>query len=83
MEKTPEKISDLTIGERIHLLIRKQYRSQSSFARALEKPKVQVHMWVTGKSYPSVESIKQIAELTGVSTDWLLTGKNPETVEIN
>lgn len=49
--------------------------SQSAIARHLEIGQSAVAKWAHGAGYPTLRKCIQIANLTGVSVEWLLTGR--------
>lgn len=49
--------------------------SQTSVARALDVGQSAVQKWAKGAGYPTLRKCIQIAKLTGVSVEWLLTGR--------
>ena len=55
--------------------------SQSGIARELDVGQSAVQKWAKGTGYPTLRKCIQIAKRTGVSVEWLLTGrgnKNPK-----
>ena len=57
------------------------YKSQADALRAYDINKNTYKNWITGKSSPSLESIAQIAKVTGVSLDWLAFGEGGTPAE--
>lgn len=49
--------------------------SQSAIARQLELGQSAVAKWAHGSGYPTLRKCIQIARLTGVNVEWLLTGR--------
>ena len=56
-------------------VIEKQYRSRAEALRAYGIPKTTYDKWIKGISSPSVETLAGIAELAGVTLDWLVLGE--------
>ncbi len=44
-------------------------------ARRLDIKPQAVYQWETGETRPSVASLRKIADLTGISVDWLMSGR--------
>lgn len=63
------------LGLRIALLRRQQGLSQTELARRLHISASAVGMYEQGRREPSLDIIVALAEVLGVSTDFLLTGK--------
>ena len=38
-----------------------------------------VSKWLTGKGYPSIETLVQIAKFLQVNVEWLITGQGPKS----
>jgi transcriptional regulator with XRE-family HTH domain len=49
--------------------------SQTAIARRLDLGQSAVAKWAHGSGYPTLRKCIQIARLTGVSVEWLLTGR--------
>jgi transcriptional regulator with XRE-family HTH domain len=64
------------IKQRLRDLRRSKRLTQEGVAEALGLAKESISGWETGKSMPSIVHLPLIAQLYGVSTDYLLTGKN-------
>lgn len=73
-DKRPES----TIGERIIYAYRKAGLNRNQFAKAIGTTYANVMRWEKGAT-PGSGYIQAIAELTGVTTDWLL-GRSPGSV---
>ncbi len=39
-----------------------------------------VSKWLTGKGYPSIETLVQIAKFLQVNVEWLITGQGPKSI---
>ena len=59
-------------GERLSDLLQDKKTDQKSLAARLGITQATVSNWITGKSEPSMKNLKQLAELFGVSIDWLV-----------
>jgi transcriptional regulator with XRE-family HTH domain len=51
------------------------YGSASAIARAIDRSEGAVRKWLRGQSEPSVSDLRAICETTGVSVEWLVTGR--------
>ena len=51
--------------------------TQAKVAEKLNLSTQSISSWECGNSMPDIEKIPEIAELYGVTTDWLLCGKQP------
>lgn len=65
----------MQVTQRIFTLLKHQNKSKADLARYLEIRPTTVTEWDTKGKKPSVEYIYRISEFLGVSTDYLLTGK--------
>lgn len=70
-----DKLPESTIGERIIYAYRKAGLNRNQFSKAIGTTYANVMRWEKGTT-PRSEYIQAIAELTGVTTDWLL-GRSP------
>ncbi len=59
-------------GERLKALRIKNDEMQSDLATILQVDKSMISLWETGKNYPEVKKLIEIAYHYGVSTDFLL-----------
>ncbi|HIT95547.1 MAG TPA: helix-turn-helix domain-containing protein [Candidatus Aphodousia faecavium] len=50
---------------------------QRTLAKKLNIKQPSVSKWLTGKGFPTTEKIIDIANVLGVSAEWLMTGKGP------
>jgi transcriptional regulator with XRE-family HTH domain len=55
--------------------------SQSAIARQLDLGQSAVAKWAHGSGYPTLRKCIHIAKLTGVSVEWLLTGRGNKKQE--
>lgn len=70
----------MTIGERIHKLLKEKNLTQKALSEAVGISQSAVSDWKT-KSQPQSELLYKISEFLGVSVEYLLTGKeNPVNV---
>ncbi|MBE5977839.1 MAG: helix-turn-helix transcriptional regulator [Paenibacillaceae bacterium] len=87
----PEKIStslskdeiDLyqCIGKRVHVLLNEQGKRQKDLADFLGTATSTVHGWKQGNRNPSSEVLLPICEFLDISLEYLLTGKERNTVK--
>ena len=59
------------------LIEARQPLDREQFAERLNVPKSTLGNWERGRTFPPPEILEQLPELTGVSLDWLITGKGP------
>ena len=64
-----------TIGDRIRKVRISAGMSQRQFARSVYVTRNTVYRWEKGKSVPYAHDVQHIAELCGVSCDYLILGK--------
>ena len=65
----------MTLAEKILALRTEQGLSQGDLAEKLEVSRQSVSKWETGQATPDLDKIIKLADLFGVTTDYLLTGK--------
>lgn len=68
----------MNIGEKLFELRKEKNLSQEEVAEKLNVTRQTVSKWETNQSTPDFDKIVPICELFGISTEELLTGKNPE-----
>lgn len=68
----------MDIGEKLFELRKEKNLSQEEVAEKLNVTRQTVSKWETNQSTPDFDKIVPICELFGISTEELLTGKNPE-----
>lgn len=68
-------------SERLQALIDKLGWNQSKLAREIDSSSVQIGRWLQNKVAPTANSIRRIADATGCSLDWLLTGEGGMFIE--
>ena len=66
------------LGARIAALRRQAGLSQTRLAERLKISTSAVGMYEQGRREPSIETVIALAEIFGVSTDYLLTGRIPD-----
>ena len=69
------------IGDRIRTARLRRDWNQSDLARALHKPRQHISLIEQGKQQPRAELLIEIADVLGVTTDYLL-GRETEDVEL-
>ena len=57
------------------------YGSATALAQAIQRSEGAVRKWARGISEPNVSDLRAICELTGVSIDWLVTGRGESRIE--
>jgi transcriptional regulator with XRE-family HTH domain/ribosomal protein L40E len=65
------------IGERIYLERKRLGLSQSDLAQKIMVSTKAVSKWETGEAQPTLDNVARLAEVFGVTTDYLLSGKGP------
>ena len=65
----------MTLSGKIYLLRTRRELSQEDLAAALGVSRQSVSKWETGRGYPSIDSLKAIAEFFGVTIDELLSNR--------
>ena len=68
-----------TIGSRIHKLRKKSGLTQQQVANRLNVVRTSISNWESGTRTPDAESLSQLADLFGVTTDYLL-GKKTKVI---
>lgn len=72
-------IYDEKFSERMKEIAKNSFKSNySEFARAVGVAQASLARWVKGEADPSRSNLVKIAEVTGVSIEWLATGKIQE-----
>ncbi len=51
---------------------------QSELARVMEVPAQQAGRWLKGQSFPRTSELVRLARITGVRSNWLLSGAEPK-----
>jgi transcriptional regulator with XRE-family HTH domain len=74
---TPMTIDKAEIGRRIREVRRRLNMTQRKFGEILGVVPSAVSAYEAGSKFPPPESLACIAEIGGVTFDWLLAGKNP------
>lgn len=64
----------MLLHERIQQVMQEKQIRQIDLATATGKSKAAASKWLTGENIPKADSLRRIAELLGVSEEWLLTG---------
>ena len=65
----------MTFGEKLQDLRRKAGLSQDALAERLEVSRQAVSKWERDETMPETEKVIRVAQLFGVSLDYLLMGK--------
>lgn len=69
------KAVSMMLGNRIRQLRKSKHLTQQDVADHLKLAKSTISQYETGTNEPDAKTISQLAELFGVSTDYLITGK--------
>ncbi|MBR5287275.1 MAG: helix-turn-helix transcriptional regulator [Clostridia bacterium] len=64
----------MEFNERLQALRKQKGLTQEELAQALFVSRTAISKWESGRGYPSIDSLKAIAEFFGVTIDALLTG---------
>lgn len=74
------KIYDPEFAKRINLILENKFNGNSSeFARSIGVAVTSLNRWLIGEADPSRTNLIKTAEVSGVSIEWLATGKDNET----
>ncbi len=73
----------MTLGEKITEARKKKGMSQIDLADAMSVSRQSVSKWETGESNPEISKLSQLAEILGVSLDWLLSNDEEESKQSN
>lgn len=65
----------MTVGQRIQELRKSEYLSQEEMAEQLEVSKQSISKWELDKAVPGIDKIIRMCELYGVTSDYLLMGR--------
>jgi transcriptional regulator with XRE-family HTH domain len=76
--RTPPNAKAIQIGRRIATAREKLRMSQDEMARMLKVSKGAVGQWEIAYTLPRPARMKRLADVLGVSMEWLLTGDEPE-----
>lgn len=71
----------MKLSEKIYHCRKKCGYSQETLAQALGISRQAISKWETGESEPEIGKLKLLAEVFGVTTDWLLSEEDPEETE--
>ena len=71
-----------TFVERLDSLRKKHELSVNEACELIGVPYQTSYNWAHGDSFPRPDGIKKIAEAYGVTTAWLMTGKDPEETQV-
>lgn len=70
----------MQFSERLEKIINEKNISKYKIAKELGISQSTIANWTTGKANPTVEKLAELIQLIGVSADYLLTGKEGETI---
>ena len=69
----------MTFGKKLYLLRKKKGYSQDKFAEKMGVSRQAVSKWERGESVPDIYVLKQIADLFGVSVDYLISTEHAQS----
>lgn len=72
-----------TIGQRIKFLRKQHNFTVQQLAELINKTKGNISSYKNGKYEPSAQTIIRICEIFNVSIDWLLTGKEFDSINFS
>lgn len=72
--------SDTTIGERLRALRQKRGMSQVLLADLSGVSHTSIHLWETGKKHPATKTLRPVAELLGVTVEYLINGNEADVL---
>ena len=70
-----------SVAARIFSLADEKFKEQKDFANAIEKTPSMVSQWRMGITKSYQKHLPQIAKALGTTTEYLLTGSKPESVD--
>lgn len=79
-EKKSDSAARREMGERIKEFAEAEYKRQSAFADVIGRSPGQVGDWTSGRKSPTLDVLYEIQEKTGMSVDWVMTGRGPRKV---
>lgn len=62
----------MNLSEKIYYCRKKAGKSQEALAEELGVSRQAVSKWETGEAEPEIKKLRLLAEVFGVTTDWLL-----------
>lgn len=65
----------MTLGERIALLRKQAKMSQQSLAKMIGVSRTTISMWELGERIPDADSLRRLADVFGVTVDYLVRGQ--------
>ena len=71
----------MKLSEKICYCRKKSGKSQEALAEQLGVSRQAVSKWETGEAEPELKKLRLLAEVFGVSTDWLLSDDEPQEKE--
>ena len=71
----------MKLSEKICYCRKKSGKSQEALAEQLGVSRQAVSKWETGEAEPELKKLRLLAEVFGVSTDWLLSDEEPQEEE--
>lgn len=77
---SPEDASTETFGTRLQYLWKWSNVTAEQLAEALDVSPTTFRAWIAGRSSPGLENLVKIETVTGVSVQWLATGRPPMAI---
>lgn len=68
----------MTLPGRLQELRKSYHMSQEQLAEKLDVSRQAISKWESGQANPDINNIMKLSNIYGVSTDYILTGKEPE-----
>ena len=70
----------MNLAENLNKIMKQRGISQSSLAKSLGISRASVNAWVKGSATPSLDNLKRIGELLGITVDEIISGKTESYV---
>ena len=83
MPKNYKEADDMEFNEKLQELRKARGLTQEELAEALFVSRTAISKWESGRGYPSIDSLKQIANYFSISIDELLSGERLITIAEN
>lgn len=69
----------MTVGDTIARLRRQRNMTQAELARMVNVSNKAISKWETGRSYPDIQVFPVLADIFGVSIDYIMRGEGYES----
>ena len=83
MPNNYKEADDMEFNEKLQELRKARGLTQEELAEALFVSRTAISKWESGRGYPSIDSLKQIANYFSISIDELLSGERLITIAEN